>query len=329
MTAPTAGPCDSPLVCVSINQQYIPFIAGAMSQLTQRTTWTASSEDELQAILANMTWAIELVGTAVQCGSVPLPPTPTPATQACNIAGYLSNFVIREAILQAVQAAQQDLSILSFANQLISWIPGISFWYIIFSSTIINWLSNIVHGTLSDYEAALTDDLLWQQVTCKIYACIAADGKVTTGNFGCIQTALCSLTYPLSDVKSAICDFISGMGADQIIAAQTPGAAVSYTCNCGSGTAVGPGGLPPRVTSGTQRVLIAAGQAIGSAAVTLLKSYATNPVLVPGGNNPIMIPSFTSVTPNSFTVEVEAPRAVDVDTYVDIDWVATPPGLTP
>jgi len=333
VAVPSSGPFDGTvyqLPCV--NAEWIRLMAGALTQLVNPSTWQSTAADNDTDTLQAVRYAQELLGAVgssvmTPCCAPPVPTTPV-ANQACNISGYLANFVIKEAILQAVQAAQQNLTILGWGLQIIKWIPGISLWYIIFSTAIIDFFTNIISGTLTDYETALGDDSLWSQVACAIYGCISADNAVTEANFPCIQTALCSLTYPLADVKTQICNFVTGMGAGQLMAAQSAGIGTPYTCDCGGAGIIGPGGHPAQITSGKTSVLIAAGNALGTASVSLLRAYGAPPILLPVGNNPIMIPAFSSVTTNSFDVEVQAPRAVDVDTTVDVDWTALPVGMS-
>ena len=326
---PSLGPQEGTLVCLCpINQDWIRYIEGCLDQLRIPATWDAPDDASMSQVLSWVDELKQLFSMPCTCPPAPsLPSTPV-ANQACNISGYLANFVIKEAILQAVQAAQQNLTILGWGLQIIKWIPGVSLWYIILSTAIIDFFTNIISGSLTDYETALGDDSLWSQVACAIYGCISGDSKVTEGNFPCIETALCSLTYPLADVKTQICNFVTGMGASQMIAAQAAGIGTPYTCDCGGAGIIGPGGHPAQITSGKTSVLIAAGNALGTASVSLLRAYGAPPILLPVGNNPIMIPAFSSVTTNSFDVEVQAPRAVEVDTTVDVDWTALPVGMS-
>lgn len=332
---PTAEVCDPPLVCFQLNVQYIPVILGCLTQAAQPSTWLVSTDAERQIALQRATDLIAEVAAAQPCQPTTITPPSgtTTAQQACNIAGYLSNIVIRESLLQAVQAIQNDLGILSFASTLLSLIPGLGsgfgLAYLIFSQAIIKFLANVNSGTLADYQAALSDDTLWAEVTCAIYNCIKTDGDVTDANFPCIQTALCSLSYPSTDVINAICHWITDLGAQNVIQAQVQGVLVTYDCTCMGGPTGGPPGLPPHQQSGKTRILIAAGQALGQATIQFVKAFGVPPVMIPGGtDNPIMLPAFSSVSTSSVVIEANAPRPVDVDTYVDVDWVAMLPGST-
>ena len=332
---PTAEVCDQPLYCFQVNGSYVPLICGALTALAQPSTFGNLTASDRALALGRIQDLIAEVAAAGPCAPTQITPPPgtDKAQQACNIAGYLSNMVIRESILQGVQAIQQELSILSFASILLSLIPGLGtgfgLAFLLFEQAVIKFLAQLRNGTLADYQAALSDDALWAEVACAIYNCIKQDGDVTDNNFPCIKNALCNLIYPQQDVKDAICGFISDMGAQNIISAQVPGIVITYSCECAQGIVGGPPYRPPLRQSGKARVLIAAGQALGQLAIDFVKTFDVIPVLIPGGTDkPIMLPAFTGATPAGFTIEVNAPQPVDVDTFVDVDWVAELPMVT-
>ena len=90
----------------------------------------------------------------------------------------------------------------------------------------------------------------------------------------------------------------------------------------------GPPALTAGQAAGTVRVLIAAGKAIGQGLVTFATGFATTPVITVGSDDPIMLPSVAAAAPSSTLVVVEAARPVEIDTYVDVNWIALPPGQT-
>ena len=75
--------------------------------------------------------------------------------QACNIAGYLAFVVIKQAMLQAVNAIQNDLGIINFGLTLIRLIPGVGWAYIGFAAAISGFLTDIASGSLTDYQNAI------------------------------------------------------------------------------------------------------------------------------------------------------------------------------
>ena len=328
---PSTEICDPPLYCLSVNQEWLPYLAGAAMQLAQPSSWNVATEAEREDAIRRATDLVAEIGNAVACNPAPYqPPGVDTSQQACNIAGYLAFVVIRQAMSKAVQSVQQNLQTLNFGLIIIRLIPGVGFIYSSFAAAVIGFLANISSGNLSDYQDAIGDDALWAQVTCAIYGCIKDDGDVTEANFPCIQTALCALTYTPSSVTNAICQWVQDLGAQNIMQAQQPGVLASYTCTCTDTPSIDPPetSLPPFQDSGTGRVLIAAGQAVGQLLITFASAFGVAPVVIPGTDDPIMLPSVASVAKESVLLIAEAPRAVTEDTYVDVDWIALPPGAS-
>lgn len=331
VTPPTTDICDAPLYCFSINQEWLPYLVGAAMQLCQPSTWATGSAADLELALRRATDLVLELGSAVSCQPAPyIPPGTDTPQQACNISGYLANFVIRESMLKAVQAAQQNLNILNYGLIIIRAIPGVSVAYSLFSSAIIDFLARITGGNLSDYQDALADDSLWAEVTCAIYGAISADGAVTAANFPAVQSALCSLSYSPSDVTDAICSFITNLGVQNILGAQMPGAMASYTCTCTGTPAIAPPGSPltPIQDTGVAQVLISAGEAIGQTLITFAAEFGSTPVITTGTDDPTLIPSVASSAKQSFLATVTAARPVASDTMVSVPWTALIPGST-
>lgn len=325
---PTTEICDPPLYCISVNQEWLPYLAGAAMQLAQPSTWDASDTDR-EIALRRATDLVSEIGNAVPCQPAPYrPPGTTNPQQACNIAGYLAFVVIKQAMLQAVNAIQNDLGIINFGLTLIRLIPGVGWAYIGFAAAISGFLTDIASGSLTDYQNAIGDEALWSQVTCAIYGAILPDGDVTAANFPRVQSALCALTYTPTDVVTAICNWVTNLGAQQILQAQQPGVLAQYNCDCVGDIITGPPALTAGQAAGTVRVLIAAGKAIGQGLVTFATGFATTPVITVGSDDPIMLPSVAAAAPSSTLVVVEAARPVEIDTYVDVNWIALPPGQT-
>ncbi len=326
---PSTEICDAPLYCISVNQEWLPYLAAAAMQLCQPSTWDVSNDADREVALRKATDLLSEIGNAVPCNPTPyLPPGTTNPQQACNIAGYLAFVVIRQAMDRAIASRQQDLSTLNYGMIIIRLIPGIGFIYPAFAGAIIGFLTSITNLNITDFQDAVGDEALWASVTCAIYSAIVADGDVTTANFPTIQANLCALTYTHTNVIDAICNWVQSLGAQNLMQAQQPGVMASYTCTC-TGT---PGIVPPSSQlpqfsdSGTGRVLIAAGQAIGQLLITFAQPFGTTPIVIPGTQDPIMLPSAASVAPSTFLLTAQASRPVDVDTYVDVDWTAQAPG---
>lgn len=145
---------------------------------------------------------------------VGLPPNPndqSPGQLACSIASYLANQVILEAMSAGVTAITDDLTLLSFANSLLTIIP--EFVLVKLGVDAVSILYGAIsEGTLSDYEDAIADGSLWLNVSCAIYNAIRTDGMVTPGNFAAIITAVGDISYAHSSVITAIVAYLSSLG---------------------------------------------------------------------------------------------------------------------
>lgn len=325
---PTAGPCDPPLACLQINQQYLKYIAGAMFQLTQRTTWTATSEDDLQNTLAWMTWAIEIVGTAVQCNEPPLIPGQPTSERACNIAGYLANYVIRESISQGNNAVRNSLGILTFVWGIVRFIPGFA------EALPVTWLA--MNGLLAaitaigttPFQTAIDDPTLFPAITCAIYNAILADGQVTPGNFATIVANINALTFADAGVKSAIIDFVNNLGAAGLLAVQTGGVFAAYDCTgCGTGPALGPIGPSPWRLSGKELITVIAGAVEVIVPILFPQPFDTPPLLTMSADSDQVIANFDSVTTTGCNVIVTTAVPAGATFTTNLDWTAALPGV--
>jgi hypothetical protein len=327
IAAPTAAPCDPPLVCVQFNQEYVPFVAGALSQLTQRTTWLAPDEDTLQGILANMTWLIEIIGTAVQC-SQPPQIGPSPSQQGCNIAGYIANQVIRLSIEKALSDIQQDYDVLNYGRAILGFIPGGGGVFGVLMGVLYNLYNTIQGGTQANFQAALDDPSYFGLVTCAIYQAIATDGQVTVANYPTIVTNIDAISYTLTDVKSAVHDYVTGLGASGLQALQPIGALADYDCTTctGTGPALGPVGPQPRQISGTDFLQIGIGAADALLPILFPTPFPSPPLLMAGSDNEDLITSFLDTTATGTTLVVSAAVPAIATMSANIDWLALPPG---
>ena len=269
---PSSDPCDAPLVCISINQDWVKFVAGACSQLAQPSTWLVASDAELIDVLERVAGLISAIGTAMPCVSAPaiLPGVDT-AQRSCNIAGYLANAVIKASIQKAIDSIQQNQTVLGYGVLIIGAIPGAGAIINLIAAGLDGLYSAIEGGTLTDYQDALEDSTLWSQMTCAIYNATSADGQVTDTNFPTIQANVAALSYAHAEVITTISDYLSAIGATGLQQLQGTGALAVYDCSsCGTGVSTGPAGLPVRSAAGAQSVTILAGT--GSRTVTVTVS---------------------------------------------------------
>ena len=131
---PSTDICDAPLYCISINQEWLPYLAGAALQLLQPSTWQTATEADRQLAIARATDLVAEIGTAVPCLSAPAPITGVSSgQQACNIAGYLANVLIKDSIQKAIDAISADQTVLGYGALIIDAIPGAGFNWITFT----------------------------------------------------------------------------------------------------------------------------------------------------------------------------------------------------
>jgi hypothetical protein len=325
---PTAGPCDPPLVCIAINEQYVKYIAGAMFQLLQRTTWTATSEDDLQNTLAWMTWAQEIIGTAVQCSQPPLIPGQPTINRACNIAGYLSQYVIRESVSQGTNAVANGLAAVTFVWGIVRFIPGFA------EALPLTWLgmtallAAINTIGVVPFQNAVNDPTLFPAITCAIYNAIAADGQVTTANFPAIITNITALTFADAGVKSTIIAFLNDLGPGGLQAVQTGGVFAAFDCTgCGTGPALGPVGPSPWRLSGKQALTLIAGAFEAAVPILFPQPFDTPPLLTMSCDNQDLIASFQNVSATGCDLVVTAAVPASATMSANLDWTASLPGI--
>jgi hypothetical protein len=92
----------------------------------------------------------------------------------------------------------------------------------------------VQEGTLSDFEAALTDATLWGEITCAIYNAIRVDGYVTPANCAAISANVHAIGYTPSAVQLAIDKYVSAIGCAGLAQlSQRAGLVVGATCVCG------------------------------------------------------------------------------------------------
>jgi hypothetical protein len=64
---PDVEPDASPLVCIALNADWLPYVVGALMQLAQPSTWDTSDAGLLQTTLFRVMALIDLIGSAAGC----------------------------------------------------------------------------------------------------------------------------------------------------------------------------------------------------------------------------------------------------------------------
>lgn len=330
VVAPAAAPGDSPCVCVSVNQSWIPFITGALSQLAQPSTWQVDTDADRADVLGRVQDLIALLGAAMPCGSAPPVITGIDTGQrACNIAGYLANAVIKASIDKAVQAVQQNQTVLGYGLYIIGAIPGAGFIINALIKGLYVLYQTISGGSLADYQDAVADEALWSKITCAIFNATSADGGVTDSNFAAVQAGIAAVSYTHTDVTGAINQYVSDIGASGLEQLQSTGALAVYDCSsCGTGVSTGPSGLPVHQDIGSLSMTIPSGSGSITAAVVFDTPFLTNPIVSVTCDNPDLIASYSDVTMTGFTAEIAAAVDVDIDTSAVVSWIAALAGAS-
>ncbi len=321
---PTTEICDDPLYCITVNQEWLPYLAGAAMQLAQPSTWQAATEAGRQLAVARATDLIAEIGNAMPCNSSPaVIPGVALGQQACNIAGYLSNVLIKDSIQKAIDTIQAGSTVLLYGSLIINSIPGVGFIINAIADGLYGLYTSIDGGTQSDYTDALSDPTLWSQMTCAIYNAIVNDGGVTVANFPAIQANVAAITYTHSDVITTISNYLTALGASGLQQLQGLGALAVYDCSsCGTGVSTGPAAIPPRQAAGTVSITIPAGSATAGSLVTFSPAFSGTPIITLGVNNPDLIASVASAAAGSFLATITAAVDVTVDTTAIITWSA-------
>jgi hypothetical protein len=157
-------------------------------------------------------WASCVQAAAPIVGLPPNPQDQAPDQLSCSIAFYLANEIILASMSEAVTAIQDDLTLLTFGANVLTLIPEFTLVALGYDA-IATIYGAVSEGTLADYEAALTDTVLWDAVQCAIVSAITADGYVTPGNIANVLSAVCGISYTSPAVVAAICSYITSLGA--------------------------------------------------------------------------------------------------------------------
>src|SRR5712692_2447097 len=184
-------------------------------------------------------WAANFAG-CVQQGIIGLPPLLPPGSgvnqRACNIASYLASDVIHVAITQAINAYNNNLSLLALAGN----IAALTFafdlpWTAAGIYAVYDLYAFFTAGNIAALRAAEADAAFWSAVTCAIYGAIKTDGAVTPANCGAVIGAICGIAYGDGTAVAAVCAYVTQLGCNGLLALQIAGALVAGDCSgCGT-----------------------------------------------------------------------------------------------
>lgn len=177
---------------------------------------------------------------------VPIPSFPagtTTAEGACNIAGYITNELIVQAMLIIAGAFALPNTSVWAAAEVAQQYPGSGPVLASLVTACGNLYDNIqTNGSVGDYQAFAVYAPYLSALTCAISGALAADGYVTASNF----TALCSAVgaVPASgadEIPPALAAYLTDLTDLGLATLSLPGAWAIYDCTaCGSTGATGP-----------------------------------------------------------------------------------------
>jgi hypothetical protein len=154
--------------------------------------------------------------------------------QACAIATYLAENVLKTAVNQAVLGFQNDISMVQTGAAMMALIPGIGLETAIVIDGFAILYRAVGSGTISDYTGALADPTVWAKIKCAIVAAIGNDGGITTGNTASVIAAVGGVTGVNSSVLGTITDYMTKLGTSGMQAAVLAGGMISGDCTgCG------------------------------------------------------------------------------------------------
>src|SRR5713226_381534 len=177
----------------------------------------------------------------VQQGIIGLPPLLPPGSgvnqRACNIASYLASDVIHVAITQAINAYNNNLSLLALAGN----IAALTFafdlpWTAAGIYAVYDLYAFFTAGNIAALRASEADSTLWSAVTCAIYNAIHTDGAVTPGNCAAVIANICGIVYVHPVAITAICAYVTQLGCNGLMSAQVAGVLTQQDCSACPGT---------------------------------------------------------------------------------------------
>ncbi len=178
-------------------------------------------------------------GSCVQlAGPGPVPPNPggkTNPQRACDIAGYISQEIIKDVIQKAINAYNTSLTQLEFGLLIFDTIAFAFPITAIAVDVFAAFYVELTSLTIADFTSSVSDPALFSDLTCAIYSAIAATGYITAANLPNVIANVCAISYPHPSVISAICAFMTNIGLANLRAMQNVGALDVVDCtSCGT-----------------------------------------------------------------------------------------------
>lgn len=272
--------------------------------------------------------------------SVPYTPPGVASDQiACNIAGYLTNVVIYGSVKSILDRAIDTDWIIGAIDALLIAIPGIDFTIPEIDAAVGVLFGAISSGILSNFGAALADEVFWKTMGCRIYEGIRNLSIYSADAISAISNAILGITFTHGDVLTALAQFIVNLGPTGLARLTAAGSLVPYDCSqcgmAGTGQQGGPAGAsggPPvqakniGIQAGARVCTVPGGFTSSLTPVTFPTAYSVPPLCVASGAGeaPYTIVATHDVgkTGMNIACSIAYPRPDD-DSLV-VTWICVP-----
>ena len=179
------------------------------------------------------------IGLTGADGAIGIPP-PTnpfgmaPSQQACAVGTYLAQTVLKKSIAQAITGYNADINMVTTGLALITLLPPLSLTAGLALEGVAIIYRAIGNHTVETFQTALDDSTLWSRIQCAIVNATNGDGGITAGNTAAVIAAVGAVSYSNADVMTTITDYMTHLGTEGLMAAQTGGAIDAGDCTgCG------------------------------------------------------------------------------------------------
>jgi len=241
---PTTDPDADPSFSICINEQWIPYVLGAMQQLVLQATWDTQDTDELNLVQSRAMKLIAMFSEYVMC--CPCPQTRTVdgvpqfsfnGTDWFSYPGIMNNpglngqpkwlpddvpdgqdarcLAAENIVSFYAQATANFLTLLGADTQIGDFIAGVTTIVAAFIEpvVILAWIVDFVAGLLTAGYEALVDaasDTNLELLRCAIFCHIGSDGAISTGQFQAIKDELS--TSPGGAIGLYMTTWLDGLG---------------------------------------------------------------------------------------------------------------------
>src|ERR1035437_8964299 len=235
--APGAERDAPPCMCVRFNAAWQPYMLGCLEQLMNPATWATADKDELATLRYQVTRLMDMFAGPQSC--VPFPP-PGPGGNTdqtdCNIAGYLVNEVVKEALQIAINKATGVGPAWSILTYILDTIP--------FAGDVIGLVGTGIEGSIETmilysglaWVEGQADDLLWGAIGCKVYDGVHSIHGFTDTSLASIVANIRAIGGPFSFTANAVADFLEGLGSAALNTITSVSDLKNYDCSsCAAG----------------------------------------------------------------------------------------------